>query len=158
MSRLRSLFARITKVFGTKPGSTRLKHSCTLGVVALEDRLTPTAAYATVNDWGSGLQGKVVLTNDENSTLTYWQVSFDYNRSITSLWNAQLVSHIGKVRRRVVFQLTIFAWQTIGYSHTAPGFPFPRIVLLMSAAPSGTPRHGPADLRVDCDMIGRLVR
>ena len=61
----------------------------------LEKRLAFAVGYATVNDWGSGLQGELTLTNDTKATLTDWQLSFNYNRTINDIWNAQIVSRTG---------------------------------------------------------------
>ena len=61
----------------------------------LEQRLAFAVGYATVNDWGSGLQGELTLTNDTKATLTDWQLTFNYSRSIDSIWNAQIVSRTG---------------------------------------------------------------
>ena len=61
----------------------------------LEQRLAFAVGYATVNDWGSGLQADLTLTNDTKSTLTDWQLTFNYSRSIDSIWNAQIVSRTG---------------------------------------------------------------
>jgi cellulase/cellobiase CelA1 len=61
----------------------------------LEPRLAFAVGYATTNDWGSGLQGQLTVTNDTAATLTDWQLTFNYNRTIDSIWNAQIVSHSG---------------------------------------------------------------
>ncbi|NBW87705.1 MAG: hypothetical protein EBR23_13000, partial [Planctomycetia bacterium] len=61
----------------------------------LEQRLAFAVGYATVNDWGSGLQADLKLTNDTQATLTDWQLTFNYSRSIDSIWNAQIVSRTG---------------------------------------------------------------
>ncbi|MSR25476.1 MAG: hypothetical protein EXS06_00440 [Planctomycetaceae bacterium] len=51
--------------------------------------------YRPLGDWGSGLQGELTLTNDTKATLTDWQLSFNYNRTINDIWNAQIVSRTG---------------------------------------------------------------
>lgn len=48
-----------------------------------------------MNDWGSGLQGELTLVNDTKATLTDWQLSFNYDRTINDIWNAQIVSRTG---------------------------------------------------------------
>jgi len=62
------------------------------GFDQLESRLAFAVGYATTNDWGTGLQGQFTLTNDTSATLTDWRLSFNYSRSIASIWNAQIVS------------------------------------------------------------------
>ena len=49
----------------------------------LEQRLAFAVGYATVNDWGSGVQGQLTLANDTTATLTDWQMSDKSNRSTT---------------------------------------------------------------------------
>jgi len=61
----------------------------------LEPRLALAVSYGTTNDWGSGLQGELTLTNDTPATLANWQLSFNYSRDINSIWNAQIVSRTG---------------------------------------------------------------
>jgi hypothetical protein len=65
------------------------------GFDQLEQRLAFAVSYASVNDWGSGLQADLMLTNDTKTTLTDWQLTFNYNRSINSIWNAVIVSRVG---------------------------------------------------------------
>ena len=65
------------------------------GFDQLESRLAFAVGYGTTNDWGSGLQGQLTLTNDTTSTLTDWRLSFNYGRSIDSIWNAKIISHTG---------------------------------------------------------------
>lgn len=54
-----------------------------------------TCEYSIVSDWGSGFQGKIVLSNKSSHTFNGWTLSFDYNNTITSLWGAELASQTG---------------------------------------------------------------
>lgn len=95
---MRGFIGNWVRAWTTRPASAKRKQQqrrATLRLEALEDRLVPAVTYSTVNDWGGGLQGKVAVTNDSAGTLTDWQVSFTYNRAISDIWNAQLVSHTG---------------------------------------------------------------
>lgn len=47
------------------------------------------------NDWGTGFQAQVQLTNTQTTNVTNWKLEFDYARNITSIWDAQIVSHSG---------------------------------------------------------------
>ncbi|MCX7415201.1 MAG: cellulose binding domain-containing protein, partial [Planctomycetia bacterium] len=87
----------------------------------LEERLAFSVGYATVNDWGSGLQGQLTLTNDTSATMTDWQLAFNYNRSITTIWNAQIVSHTGSqyVIKGFDWDRTLAAGATQGVGFTA---------------------------------------
>lgn len=48
--------------------------------------------FKVENDWGSGFQGSITITNTGPSVLKNWQVQFDLPYKITDLWNARLVS------------------------------------------------------------------
>lgn len=65
----------------------------------LEDRLTPagpTVAYAVDTDWGSGLQGKITIDNSQSATpLVNWKLEFNATANLSSIWDAQIVSHVG---------------------------------------------------------------
>ena len=88
----RALFADRTP---PKPRRRRRDQPTLTSFDQLEQRLAFSVGYATVNDWGSGLQGELTLTNDTKATLTDWQLSFNYNRTINDIWNAQIVSRTG---------------------------------------------------------------
>ncbi|MHC5541428.1 cellulose binding domain-containing protein, partial [Singulisphaera rosea] len=95
----------------------------------LEERLAlsgvgdglPVVAYSAVNDWGSGLQGQVTITNDEATPLKDWTLSFDYPRQIANLWNASIVSHTGShyVLNNAGFNATIGAGQAVSIGFVA---------------------------------------
>jgi aryl-phospho-beta-D-glucosidase BglC (GH1 family) len=60
-------------------------------------RLTSPAAsiaFDDQNDWGSGFIGAVSILNTAGP-LTGWTLSFDLAASITNIWNAVIVSHVG---------------------------------------------------------------
>lgn len=64
----------------------------------LEDRTVPSApgvSYTVTNNWGSGLQAQIQLTNNQNTNLSNWQLQFTDPDNITSIWDAQIVSHVG---------------------------------------------------------------
>ncbi len=69
-------------------------------IEALEGRLVlsdglPQIGFVVVNDWGTGFQGKLTITNDESRDFVDWTLGFDLPHSITSLWNARMVSQGG---------------------------------------------------------------
>ena len=108
----------------------------------LEQRLAFAVGYATVNDWGSGLQGDLTLTNDTKATLTDWQLTFNYNRSIDSIWNAQIVSHTGSqyVIKGLDWDRTLAVGAVQGVGFTAgAGTGTPSNFVLTATGPTTTP-------------------
>ncbi|MFM7149243.1 MAG: cellulose binding domain-containing protein, partial [Gemmataceae bacterium] len=69
-----------------------------LQIESLEQRLTPSGFqvdYRVTNNWGSGLQGQMQIRNEEVAGLSGWTLEFDYAGTISSIWDAQLVSRVG---------------------------------------------------------------
>lgn len=65
---------------------------------ALEVRRVPagaTASFSVAQDWGTGFQASINLTNTQATSLDNWVLQFDYAASIDSIWNASIVSHVG---------------------------------------------------------------
>ncbi|BCB78857.1 cellulase family glycosylhydrolase [Phytohabitans flavus] len=57
-----------------------------------------TATFSKVQDWGSGYEGKMTITNGTGATLTGWTVAFDLpaGTSVGSYWDALLTSSGGR--------------------------------------------------------------
>ncbi|NEQ51534.1 MAG: hypothetical protein F6K11_15555, partial [Leptolyngbya sp. SIO3F4] len=51
--------------------------------------------FDIINDWGSGYQGQVKVTNNDNSPINSWTLEFDFSGKITQIWNAQIVNRNG---------------------------------------------------------------
>ncbi|MEB3161137.1 MAG: glycosyl hydrolase family 18 protein [Synechocystis sp.] len=51
--------------------------------------------FSVVQDWGTGFQGEIILTNTTGLLVENWTLTFTADFDITSLWNANLVSKIG---------------------------------------------------------------
>jgi expansin len=49
--------------------------------------------YSQVNNWGSGFQGEISITNNGSSNLDSWDLEFDMPNEITGIWDAQVVSN-----------------------------------------------------------------
>ena len=67
---------------------------------ALEDRLTPNAGpaaqFAVTQDWGAGFGAQITLSNPASAApVSNWQLAFDYSPQITSIWDANVISHVG---------------------------------------------------------------
>jgi aryl-phospho-beta-D-glucosidase BglC (GH1 family) len=64
----------------------------------LEDRITPYSpeiSFSVVNDWGSGFQAQITITDTSSSPLDNWSLSFQFDHSITQIWNGTIGSHTG---------------------------------------------------------------
>lgn len=64
----------------------------------LEDRDVPagvTASYLVTQDWGSGFQAEVRLTNTDPAPVNFDRLGFTLAAPITSLWDAREVSRVG---------------------------------------------------------------
>ena len=51
--------------------------------------------FNVTSDWSSGFTGQIVVNNSSSAAVTDWQLAFDFAGSISSIWNAQVVSHSG---------------------------------------------------------------
>jgi aryl-phospho-beta-D-glucosidase BglC (GH1 family) len=52
-------------------------------------------AFQVTNDWGSGFTGQIAITNFQSKPVASWMLGFDFGSSITQIWNASIVSHVG---------------------------------------------------------------
>jgi aryl-phospho-beta-D-glucosidase BglC (GH1 family) len=94
------MFARLFHWMAPKGRSTnrrRLQRSYVVPMLeSLEDRLTPTGPainFAVVNDWGSGFQGQITITDNLPTPINNWSLNFNFNPTITSMWNGNISSH-----------------------------------------------------------------
>lgn len=65
--------------------------------------------FCLTNDWGSGFQGDVTIVNKTDRALTAWRLSFDLDRTITSVYNARVASRTGN---RHTFDAATFTWNS----------------------------------------------
>lgn len=68
------------------------------GLETLESRAVLTAvvpAYSVSQNWGSGFQGQIQLTNKDTVAVPDWTVQFDLAANLTSVWDGAVVSHVG---------------------------------------------------------------
>ncbi|MCE9560704.1 MAG: cellulose binding domain-containing protein [Planctomycetes bacterium] len=82
-----------------------------LSVDSLEERVVPAgvqAAYAVTQDWTSGFQAEVRLTNKGSAAVPFNALSFTLPASISSLWDAKVVSHTG-----TQYQVSNAGWNTV---------------------------------------------
>jgi aryl-phospho-beta-D-glucosidase BglC (GH1 family) len=64
-------------------------------IETLEDRLTPTIGFSVVNDWRSGFQAQITITDTLSTPLNNWSLSFQFDHAITDIWNGNIVSRTG---------------------------------------------------------------
>jgi hypothetical protein len=81
-----------------KPGTGTSK--CQLSLEHLEDRLTPTGSapqisFAVVNDWSSGFQAQITITDNLSTPINSWSLGFNFDHCITQIWNGTVTSHPG---------------------------------------------------------------
>ena len=63
---------------------------CSLGLLAAQTQAA-TCTYSVSNEWSSGFQGAVTITNNTSAAINGWTVGWSYsNNKITSSWNATL--------------------------------------------------------------------
>ena len=55
---------------------------------------TASVNYSVVNNWGSGFIGNMAI-NGGQTGVTGWTIDFDTSSTITNIWGANIVSHIG---------------------------------------------------------------
>lgn len=113
-----------------------------LGLESLEQRLALAAVYSTVNDWGSGLQGQIAVTNEQPVALSNWTVEFDFGRAINNLWDGQIASRVGNryTITNAAYNATLKPGQTITFGFVAgSGTGTPTNVTLVGAGTTPPP-------------------
>ncbi len=53
------------------------------------------ATFSFTNEWQGGGQAAIRIINDSDQPTNGWTLEFDWNASITSIWNATIQSHVG---------------------------------------------------------------
>lgn len=51
--------------------------------------------YKVTSDWGNGYTSDVIIKNNTDKTIEDWVLEFDFDRDITSIWNAVIEEHLG---------------------------------------------------------------
>lgn len=47
------------------------------------------AAFRITNDWGTGFNGEIKITNNSDKPIEYWTLEFDFDRTIQNFWDAR---------------------------------------------------------------------
>ena len=95
-----------------------------------------------MNDWGSGLQGQIAVTNDQAVTLSNWKVEFDFGRTINNLWDGQIASRVGNryTVTNASYNATLAPGQTIIFGFVAgAGTGTPTNITLVGAGTTPPP-------------------
>ncbi|MEL6441635.1 MAG: expansin EXLX1 family cellulose-binding protein [Cyanobacteria bacterium J06621_8] len=58
-----------------------------------ENDLPVDVDFTLVNDWGSGFQGKISITNNTVSNIDTWTLDFDFSNQIDNIWNAAIAQN-----------------------------------------------------------------
>src|SRR4051812_29198810 len=62
-----------------------------LGVAMIGQAEAATCTYTVANEWNTGFQGSITITNNTTTAVNGWTVGWQYaNNKITSSWNATL--------------------------------------------------------------------
>jgi len=56
--------------------------------------LLSSATFELTSDWGTGFGGQVTIANTQSTPVTNWSLSFNWDRSITQIWDGTISSHI----------------------------------------------------------------
>ena len=94
-----------------------------------------------MNDWGSGFAGNVTITNTGTSPISGWTLQFNVPVTISSIWNATLVSQTG----------TTYVIQNASYNATIQ--PGASVTLGFNATP-GRPAQAPTKYVLNGVLLG----
>jgi chitinase len=83
-------------VFSNSVGATLSTVQAT-GTILDNDSPPPgvTPSFSVSSDWGTGFTAGITLTNNTSAAINGWTLEFDFDRTITNIWNAQIVSRVG---------------------------------------------------------------
>ncbi|MBM0229672.1 MULTISPECIES: glycosyl hydrolase family 18 protein [Micromonospora] len=109
-----------------------------------------TATFAKVQDWGTGHEGKVTVTNGTSASVDTWRIEFDLpsGTTISSFWDADVTSsgnHYVAVKKSWAGPLAPGASFSWGYNGTGPyAGPLNCTVNGTSCSGGGTPTTPPS--------------
>ncbi|MFM7520251.1 MAG: cellulose binding domain-containing protein, partial [Planctomycetota bacterium] len=100
--------------------ATRLAGRARLACESLESRALLAGVvpgYEVTQFWGSGFQGAITLDNGSAAAIPDWKLSFDSTATITSIWDATIVSRVGTTYTvaNVGWNATIDAGKKLGF-------------------------------------------
>ncbi|MGK7895671.1 MAG: glycoside hydrolase family 9 protein, partial [Xenococcus sp. (in: cyanobacteria)] len=79
--------------------------------------------FAITNNWGSGYQGEVEITNKSTSDLNNWTLKFEFAGNIEQIWGAEIVSQTGNtyVLRNAPYNGTVASGDKVAFGFIAEG-------------------------------------
>ena len=79
--------------------------------------------YSQTSDWGTGFNGDLKITNGGTTPISGWTMEFDMAANIVTIWNAEIVSHVGTryVIRNAAWNGTLAAGAEISFGFQADG-------------------------------------
>lgn len=111
--------------------------------------LTFETSFSVINDWGSGFQAEIEVTNLGSEAIEGWTLAFDLDRPITSLWNGVYLGTVDDLHtvQDAGWNATLApgASITLGFNGAAGGaLTPPSTYLLNGVASGGTPPAMPS--------------
>lgn len=85
----------------------------------LVSHLSAQTRFQVGNDWGSGFEAAIDITNPGDSAIDDWRLEFDFERAISSIWNAEIEQHDGQ---HYVIKPPSWAKQIPGHATVSFGF------------------------------------
>jgi len=92
--------------------------------LAVSASAAPVIEYSTTSDWGSGFNGQITIRNQGGENIPGWTLEFEFDRDITSIWDARIASRTGNkyVIRSAGWNDTIEAGRSLAFGFGgAPG-------------------------------------
>ncbi|MFM2105024.1 MAG: hypothetical protein RL338_56 [Chloroflexota bacterium] len=84
-----------TETFGVSlvpPAGLAVGRVSATGTITDDDGAVAAVTWQVTDDWGSGFGARVTITNVSTTAWETWTVAFDLPRTITSIWDADIVS------------------------------------------------------------------
>lgn len=96
-------------------------------------------ALQVTTDWGTGFQAEVQVRNTGSTTINHWIMEFDYAPTISSIWNARIVSRTGTryVIEGAAWNANLAAGATTAFGFVADGTSNAQPTNILLRSPSG---------------------
>ena len=86
----------------------------------VEEDLDADIEFTLINDWGSGFQGQISITNNSNGNIDSWDLEFDFPNQIDNIWDAEIEERMdgGYVISHTNWNREIAAGETLTFGFT----------------------------------------
>jgi hypothetical protein len=122
-----------------QPVGATLASATGIGTILDDDAPAADVDFAVVNDWNGGFQGAIDIRNESTTTWDEWTLEFTFSGTITNIWNAVIVSHIGDtyVIRGAAWNASVPASgaTSFGFIATPGGVDEPLLDFILNANP-----------------------